>query len=471
MYTDKLPPHDIQAEEGVLGSILIDGDAVLKVQPFLKPEMFYRDRDRYIYEASLAIAERQGAINQVTLAHELEMRGCLDETGGPAFLSHLVAIIPTPLHVEHYGRIVAGTYWLRRLITAGGEIVAMGYEGSPKVEELFTRAEDVLYAARPPAGRHDLMPLREVLDEFLADRALVETSPLGAQMDVVPTGFSDLDMVLGGLHVSDLVIIAARPGVGKTALGLSIVESVARQGASAAIFSLEMSRQQLATRLVSATASIDSHLLRLGLLTEAQEAKVMDAVGELSDLPVWVDDTPSPTLPEIRAKAKRLHQQHRLSLVMVDYLQLMVSGAREDNRVQEVSAISRGLKALARDLDCVVVAISQLNRSPEMRPSHRPLLSDLRESGAIEQDADAVLMLFAEALYYTEEEWYRRYPDLPYPRNLVEVNVAKHRHGPVGGVKLYFRREYTRFEDLPQTGEEAGSQTPNVDTATGEMKS
>ncbi len=454
MYTDKLPPHDIEAEESVLGSLLIDGDAITKVAAFLKPEDFYRDRDRYVYEACLAIFNRNEGINQVTVAHELELKGRLDETGGPAFLSHLVSIIPTPLHVEHYGRIVNRTSTLRKLIQAAGEIVAMGYEGAADIEALLGRAEDVLFRVRAGQPSRSFVSLREVLDTYLEERSAAEVSPLEVGGAPVVTGFEALDGALGGLQRSDLVILAARPSLGKSALAITMALNAARQGATVGIFSLEMSREQIALRLLSTEASVDGHLLRLGLLSEPDERKVLDAVGGLSDLPIYIDDTPFQSVVEMRSKARRLHLERKgLDLLIVDYLQLVNGGSRTDNRVQEIGEITRSLKGLARDLNCVVLAASQLSRAIEMRPTHRPQLSDLRESGSIEQDADIVAFIHREDKVYTEEEWDQRYPEQPYPKNIAEIVIAKHRHGPTGSVRLYFREEYVRFESIPQTEE------------------
>ncbi|MDP3062471.1 MAG: replicative DNA helicase, partial [Chloroflexota bacterium] len=372
MYTEKLPPHDIDAEEAVLGSLLIDSDAILKVAPFLKPEDFYRDRNRYCYEACISLFNRNEALNQVTVAHELDLKGRLDELGGPAYLSHLVAIIPTPLHAEHYGRIVNRTSTLRKLIQAAGEIVGMGYEGAADIEALLGRAEDVLFRVRAGQPSRAFVSLREVLDQYLEERA-ADIGPLERGGMPVISGFESLDQALGGLQRSDLIILAARPSLGKSSLALSIALHAARAGAVAGIFSLEMSREQVAMRLLSCVAGVDGHRLRLGLLSEPEERKVNDAVGDLSELPIYIDDTPLQTIVEMRSKARRLHLERKgLDLLVVDYLQLVTGSSRTDNRVQEIGEITRALKGLARDLHCVVLAASQLSRAVEMRPNRRP---------------------------------------------------------------------------------------------------
>jgi len=464
MYTDRLPPHSIDAEEAVLGSLLIDSDAILKVAPFLKPDDFYRDRNRYCYEACISLANRNEALNQVTVAHELDLKGRLDELGGPAYLSHLVSIIPTPLHAEHYGRIVAKCAGLRRLIQAAGEIVGIGYEGAPTLDEAFTKAEDVLFAVRPPRTRHDFRPLRQLLDEWLEER---DTTEAFSKSVPLATGYESLDMLLGGLHASDLFILAGRPGFGKSALSLNIGRYVAGAQRPVALFSLEMGADQLTVRLLASEARVDSHRLRLGLLTEKEERRILDAVGALSELPIWIDDSPLLTIAEMRSKARRLHQEHPLGLIVVDYLQLVDAGGRSHgDRVGEMSEVSKALKALARELEVVLIGVSQLSRAVEGRPGHRPQLSDLRESGSIEQDADVVGMLFMEDRYWTQEEWDSHFPAKPYPRNIAELIVAKHRHGPTGAVHLYFNREYTTFENLPDQ-ETAGGEA--VNSATGEI--
>lgn len=448
MYAEQLPPHDLEAEEAVLGSLLIDGEAVHRVAPFLRPDDFYRERNRWVYEACLALAERGEAINQVTVASELARRGRLEPVGGHAFLSHLIAAVPTSVHVDHYARLVVRASLLRRLIEAGREITALGYQAPADPEEALARAEEVLFRVRTRQPGRGFQHIREVLDRYLEETAPAPTP----QRSTAPlhTGFHDLDQLLGGLQRSDLIILAGRPGLGKSSLALNIARNVAEYGAVVAIFSLEMSAEQMALRLLASEAGVDGHRLRLGLYSEAEEQRIVSAIGTLSDLPIYIDDTPMQSIVEIRSKARRLHLEQGLDLVLVDYLQLVRgSNPRVENRVQEVSEVSRSLKGLARDLGVALIAVSQLSRAVEARQSHRPQLSDLRESGSIEQDADVVLFIYREDLYTTPEEWERRHPDRPYPRNIAEVIVAKHRHGPLGTVELRFVDRFARFENLP----------------------
>ncbi|MBI4232940.1 MAG: replicative DNA helicase [Chloroflexi bacterium] len=455
MYAEKLPPHDPAAEEAVIGSLLVDGEAIAQVASFLKAEDFYGEKNRWCYEACLALWERREAINQVTLAHELARLRRLDELGGQAYLSHLVAGVPTSVHIEHYARIVQRTSTLRQLIRAASEIARLGYEGPADVEGALNHADDLLFRLRTGRPGRDFVHIREVLDRYLEESAAIAAGgPIERGVAPIPTGFTDLDQLLGGLQRADLIILAARPSLGKSALAINMARNAAGVGATVAIFSLEMSREQLALRLIASEAAVDGHHLRLGLYSEAEEKRIMDAVGLLSDLPIYIDDSPLASIVEIRAKARRLHLVRRTDLIILDYLQLVAGGnGRMENRVQEISEISRSLKGLARDLNVPVLAISQLSRAVEMRPSHLPQLSDLRESGSIEQDADVVAFIYREDLYFKdEEEWDRRFPDRKYPKNIAEIIVAKHRHGPVGNINLYFRDRLARFENLPSSG-------------------
>ncbi|MBI2873402.1 MAG: replicative DNA helicase [Chloroflexi bacterium] len=447
MYAEKLPPHDIEAEEAVVGSLVIDGETISRIATFLKPEDFYREQNRWCYEACLNLYQRNEAINQITVAHELGLTGHMEAVGGHAYLSHLVATVPTSVHVEHYARIVNRTATLRRLIQAAGEIATIGYEGAADVDAALTQAEGLLLRIRTGHGVRDFVPLRDLLDQYLEETASI-AGPLAQGQAPIPTGFVDLDKLLGGLQRSDLVILAARPSLGKSSLAINMARSAAGRGAVVAIFSLEMSREQLVLRFLAGEAEVDTHRLRLGLHTEAEGNRIVAAVGELSDLPIYVDDTPLQGILEMRSKARRLHMERGLDLVIVDYLQLMRGSTRTDNRVQEISEISRSLKGMARDMNVPVLAVSQLSRAVEMRPSHRPQLSDLRESGAIEQDADVVAFIYREDMYSTQEEWERRFPEQPYPKNIAEIIVAKHRHGPVDTVNLFFRQSLARFENL-----------------------
>ncbi|MFW6195302.1 MAG: replicative DNA helicase [Chloroflexota bacterium] len=456
MQPDRLPPHDIEAEEAVIGSLLVDGEAITQVSGFLDPEDFYRERNRWCYEACLALFHRQEAINQVTVAHELERTERLQDAGGNAYLSHLVAILPTSVHILHYGRIVHRTATMRRLITAAEDISEIGYEADADVDSALGKAEDILFRIRTVHGTRDFTPLRESLDPYLE-----QTSPLtdmdGEEGRPVSTGFKDLDALLGGLNRSDMVVVAARPSVGKSMLALNVARNAAMAtgmgpGAAVGIFSLEMGKEQIALRMLSAEARVDMHSLRMRLLNDNEQARVIDSVGVLSDLSINIDDTPIQTVVEMRSKARRLQMERGLDLVIVDYMQLIRgnSGRSENNRAQEVSEISRSLKAMARDLNVPVVALSQLSRAIEQRQEHRPMLSDLRESGSIEQDADVVMFIHREDRFISEEEWERKNPGQMYPRGLAELIIAKHRHGPTGSVQLAVRDAHGRFRSVDQ---------------------
>ena len=452
MYVDRLLPHDPDAEEAVIGSILVDPESITKVTHFLKAVDFYIGRNRWCYEACLALFERDEAINQVSVAHELHGLGRLEDAGGAPYLAHAVESTPTSVHLEHYGHIVQRTSVMRQLITAARNIADIGYDGGSDVENALDRAEEMLFRVRTGRGTRDFRHLREVLDVYMEDTAALDTDQ-GRNLAPIPTGFTQLDELLGnGLQRSDMVVVAARPSLGKSTLAFNIARYAAEQDARVGVFSLEMSAEQIAVRLLSGEANVDSHRLRIGLLSDAEESRILDAIGLLSELPVYIDDTPIQGIVEMRGKSRRLQAEHGLDLLVVDYLQLMSSSSgRSDNRVQEMGEFSRSLKGMARDLDIPVVACSQLSRAPEQRPSHRPILSDLRESGSIEQDADVVAFIYREDVYTSREDWERTRPTEQYPDSVAEIIVAKHRNGPTGTVPLYFRKDVVRFESLDQS--------------------
>ena len=447
-YTERTLPYDHDAEAAVLGALLIDGDALHRVLPVIKPADFHRARHQYCYAACIAVFGRQEAIDQITVARELAQRERLDAVGGLPYLGQLVANTPTSVNVEHYAGIVADTAAKRRLIDAGNRIAELGFEDDADADEKMRQAVDVLFSVQPTSER-GFVPLGSVLDVYLqvdiGDVSLSDEPPL-------QSGYSDLDGLLGGLQRSDMLIVGARPGLGKSSLALNICVNAAKTGQVCGIFSLEMSREQVAMRILVAESGVDSHRLRLGLLSEPEENIIADAVGALSGLPIYIDDTPFQTTMDMRSKAQRLKLEHGLDFLVVDYLQLIQGmGSRRgygENRVQEISEISRSLKGMARDLNVPVFTCSQLSRVVENRPGHRPQLSDLRDSGSIEQDADIVMFLYREDKNYTEEEWEQHAPGRPYPRNIAELIVAKHRHGPTGSLHLYFRDNLMRFDQL-----------------------
>lgn len=442
----KLPPHDLDAEEAVLGSLLIDPEAIFKIVPLLKPEDFYREKNRWTYESCIALYERHEAINQITVASEMARQQKLEAAGGAAYLSHLVYQVPTSVHAEYYANIVHRLSMMRQLISASNKIAAIGYEAPPDVDEALGRAEGILFRLRLGQSQRGFVHISEVLDRYFEESSLAPDRE--GFLPHVPTGFVDLDRILGGLQRSDMIVLAARPGVGKTSLALNIAHNTAmKYKAHVALFSLEMSKMELAYRFLSAESGVDSQKVRLDQLNQRQREDVMEAMGRLSEAPIYIDDSPFLRDSDMRSKARRLHSEHRVDLIIVDYLQLMRSSRATDNRVQEMSDISHSVKELARELDVPVLAVSQLSRAVESRMPPRPILSDLRESGSIEQDADVVLFIYREDLYYKEEDWERKFPDRPYPKGAAEVIVAKHRNGPVGQINLYFRERVAKFEN------------------------
>ena len=454
VYTDRLLPHSVEAEESVIGALLIDSDALPKVAGIVGAEDFYVTKNRWCYEACLALFDRSEAINQVTVAEELNLKERLEEIGGTSYLAHLVRTVPTTIHVEHYAGIVQRTSVMRRLIRTADEIAAIGYEGDADSEAALSKAEDLLYRVRTARSTRDFVHIRQVLDQYMEEAASLQA---GADIHLSPiaTGFPDLDKLLGGgLQRSDLVIVAARPSLGKSTLAFNIARHAAEQLARVAVFSLEMSAEQIGIRLVASEADVDSHRMRVGLLNSQEEQREHDAIGYLSGLPIYIDETPFQRIVEMRSKITRLHNEEPIDLLIVDYIQLIAgSSGRSENRVMDMGEISRSLKSIARELDVPVLALSQLSRAPEQRLNHRPLLSDLRESGSIEQDADVVAFIYREDKYVTREEWEKRSPSNPYPSNVAELIVAKHRNGPTGSVHLYFRDDVVRFESMTRPNE------------------
>ncbi|MFC2014455.1 replicative DNA helicase [Chloroflexota bacterium] len=444
---EKLPPHDIDAEEAVIGSLLIDGSAIYQITTLLpEPSFFYDERNGWLYRMCLSLFQRDEAINQITLAQELDREGKLEESGGAAYLSHLVSIVPTSLDIEYYAQIVHRLAVSRRLIEAAQKIEVIGYEADPDVDSSLSRAENVLFGVRHEQTQGDFIHIRQVLDKYFED---IPGNDDGSPETIsqVMTHFDGLDDFLGGFQRSDLVIVAGRPSMGKTNLVLNIARNAAvEQGACVAMFSLEMAREPLVMRLLASEAAVNLSHIRLGLHTEAEEKRIMDATGVLSEAPVYIDDSPRLRIAEMRSKARRLYYEHGVNMIIIDHLGLMDGQMRD--RVQEISFISRSLKALARELDIPVIAISQLSRAAEWRASHRPQLSDLRDSGSIEQDADVVVFIYRDEYYYTREDWETQHPDRDYPEGIADIIVAKHRNGPVGQVNLRFVPTLARFENI-----------------------
>lgn len=439
---DKTVPANPEAEEAVLGSLLIDPDAVLKVASFLEAEDFYRERNGWIYRAILGLHERREPADFVTLCDELERNNLLQEIGGAAYITQLINNVPSAAYVEHYGHIVERTATLRRLIDAAGKIATLAYEEAQEVDEVVDRAEQIIFDVAERRVRRELAPVRQVMHEVV-DRIDYLHRHQG-QLLGVPSGFTGLDRLLGGFQKSDLLILAARPAVGKTALSLNFALNAARKFRKVvAYFSLEMSAEQLVQRLLSMETGIDQQRLRKGEIEERDWEIIMAAAGELSQTMLFIDDTPAMSALELRTKARRLQAEHGLDLIVVDYLQLMRGDNKSENRVQEISYISRALKGLARELECPVIALSQLSRAVESRTDHKPMLSDLRESGSIEQDSDIVMFIYREDLHKENSD----------KKNIADVIIAKHRNGPTDTVPLYFRRELTKFENLEMVRE------------------
>jgi replicative DNA helicase len=433
---DRLPPHNIEAEQSVLGSLLIDRDAIIHVASFLKPSDFYRAAHALIYQAVLDLYNRREPPDLITLVDELRRNDRLDDSGGEAYLSELIVAVPTAVHVVEYSRIVERTATLRRLIQAGTEIVGIGYDTSQELEDALDKSERVIFDVSQHRTTRDFQSIGEVLETYF-DR--LDTLHLNKGSIVgVPTGFADLDKLTGGLQKSDLIIIAARPAVGKSSLGLGMAYNAAvHHQKTVGLFVLEMSAEQIVQRILAMETGIDSHRLRLGYIDDSEWTGVTRAFGRLADAPIFIDDTASVSIMDVRSKARRLHAERGLDLLIIDYLQLM-SGRRTENRVQEISEISRSLKGLARELDIPVVALAQLSRAVESRQSHVPMLSDLRESGSIEQDADIVMFIYREDVYEPDTE----------RKGIADLIVAKHRNGPVGTVHLRFFDRTARFADL-----------------------
>lgn len=442
---DRLPPHDIQAEESVIGSLLIDGEAVTDIQGFLKPDDFYRQRNRICYEAVVELFNREEAVNTVTIAHELESKGLLEEVGGSAYLTHLVATVPTSVHIVHFGRLVHRTATMRRLITAASDIADIGYKDDANVDGALSMAEDIIFGLRSGQASRDFIHVKDALDPYLEQASALDA--LDDNNKPIPTGYANMQQLFGGLQRSDMIVLAARPSIGKSTFALNLAANAAKENAHVGIFSLEMGREQVAMRLLASEARLNMHDIRLRRFSQTEEQRLIDSIGLLSDLSIYIDDTPFQTVAEMRGKARRLQVMHGLDFVVVDYMQLIngSSGNREGNRAQEVSEISRHMKAMARDLNVPVIAVSQLSRAVERRESHRPVLSDLRESGSIEQDADIVMFIHREDRFTSEEQWNAKNPSQPYPRGLAELIVAKHRHGPIDTLWMAVRDEHGRF--------------------------
>jgi len=440
--TDKnrVPPQNTDAEASLLGALLIDADAIVKIADSLQPSDFYDERNQRIYESVIHLYERHSPVDVLTLSDQLRSVGMLEMIGGAARLTELTNFVPTATHVEQYAEIVSQKALRRRLIKASQDITGFGYDEARSLQELIEEAETRLFEVSQRHIKQDIVSIDTILSESF-DR-LDELHKDSGKIRGVPTGYKDLDAVLAGLQRSDLFILAARPSMGKTAFVLNLAHNVAVKSAEPVlIFSLEMGKEQLVDRMLSMESGVDAWALRTGNLTDHDFERIGQAMGTLSEAQIFIDDSPGITVSDLRTKARREAHIRPLGLIIVDYLQLMSGGSRfsnVSNRVQEISEISRGLKGVARELNVPLIALSQLSRSVESRTPQIPQLSDLRESGSIEQDADVVAFLYREEYYNPESD----------RKNIMDVLIKKHRNGPTGAVELYFDRDKQQIKSL-----------------------
>jgi len=437
----RVPPQNIDAERSVLGSLMLDKDAVIKVANLMRVGDFYKDDHNLIYEAMLELYEKREPIDVLSLSNRLEEKNQLEKIGGSSYLTGLVNSVPSSSNVEHYAKVVQKKSTLRKLIAVSSEIVELGYKEEEDVEKILDTAEQKLFGVSQKYIKQDFVSIKSILET--AFNRIDELHKSGNKLRGVPSGFPDLDSVLAGFQKSDLIILAARPSIGKTSLALDLARQIAtKQKVPVGIFSLEMSSDQLIDRMLSAESGVDLWRLRTGRLKSGEGDDDFQRIGEamavLSESPIFIDDAGSANIMEIRTMARRLQAEQNVGVLIIDYLQLMEGRSGGDNRVNEISEISRSLKQLAKELNIPIIALSQLSRAVESRSPQIPKLSDLRESGSIEQDADIVMFLYRED---------REKPDTP-NKNIVEVHIAKHRNGPTGRISLYFNENLTTFKSL-----------------------
>lgn len=439
----KIPPHSTEAEQSVLGSMLLDQEAVIEAQELLRADDFYKTPHKEIYEAICNIVERKEPVDLITLTEELRKRGTLEDVGGIPYLSSLSSSVPIAANVKHYAEIVEKKGALRNLIKVSEEIIGLGYSSEFKVEEIIEQAEKNIFELSQNRQSEGFMPVDELLSITFDQIEKLYQNKDGIRG--LSTGFIDVDRKLNGLNKTDLVLVAARPAMGKSAFAMNLAQNVAvREKGSVAIFSLEMSKEQLMLRMIAAEAMVDLTKIQNGTLNEKEWMSIASAMSPLSQSRIHFDDTAGISVMEMKSKCRRLKMEKGLDVVLIDYLQLIQGDRRSENRQQEISAISRNLKMLAKELDCPVVALSQLSRAPELRSDHRPILSDLRESGAIEQDADIVMFLYRDEYYYADSE----------RKNTAELIVAKHRHGETGTINLIWLGQHQKFLDYEKFRED-----------------
>jgi len=435
----RTPPHNEEAEISVLGAILLEKDAIIKVADILTEDDFYSDAHRIVYATMVDLFEKHQPIDLITLTNKLKEKKQLDAVGGAGYISTLVNAVPSAANIVHYAKIIADKSLLRKLIESSGDITKLAYDEKEDTSRVLDEAEQKIFKVAEKHLKGKFIPIKSILEDSF--ERIDELHKDKDKLRGVPTGFKELDGILAGLQPSDLIIIAARPSVGKTSLALNMAENIAgKDGIPVAVFSLEMSKEQLVDRLLASEAKIDSWKLRTGNLDDNDFPKIGRAMATLSEAPLFIDDSPLINVLEMRTKARRLQSEKGLGLIIVDYLQLMQGqgSKNSENRVQEISAISRELKGLARELSVPVVALSQLSRSVESRPDKRPILSDLRESGSIEQDADVVMFIYRDELYNSETD----------KKGIAEIIIRKHRNGPIGSVELFFKQEQTAFRSI-----------------------
>lgn len=433
----RIPPQNTEAEQSVLGSMILDKEAIATVSEIIKGEDFYRNDHKEIYEAIIDIYEIDRPVDLITLIERLKQRDSLDAVGGVEYLTYVATGVPTTANVKYYAKIVEEKSLLRRLIKSAGDIMNMGYEATEEVSHIIDSAEKYIFDLIQKKETKGVYQVKDVLIESI--NKIEELYKNKSRITGVPTGFIDLDYKTAGLQPSDLIIVAARPAMGKTSFCLNIAQNAAiRSKLPVAVFSLEMAKEQLVNRMLWSEASVDSQRVRTGTLDDDDWTKIARSIGPLSEAPIYIDDTSGISVMEIRAKCRRLKMKKNLGLVIIDYLQLMEGRGRTESRQQEISEISRSLKILAKEINVPVIALSQLSRSAEARSDHRPVLSDLRESGAIEQDADLVMFLYRDDYYHPDSE----------KKNIAEVIVAKNRNGSTGSIELVWLGQYTKFANL-----------------------
>ncbi|MFA6098763.1 MAG: replicative DNA helicase [Patescibacteria group bacterium] len=437
---EKLPPQNLEAEKSVLGSLLIDKDAIISIADILMPDDFYKDMHGDIFDAMLELFENREPIDVVSLSNKLEEKGQLETIGGRSFLASLANMVPSSSHVVNYAQIVQKKATLRRLLQVASEITSLGYQETESMESLLDKAEQRIFGVSQKYLKQNFIPIKSVLTDAF-DR-IDELHRESGKLRGIPTGFGALDNILAGLQKSDLIILAARPSIGKTTLALDIARQVAvNNKVPVGIFSLEMSKEQLVDRMLCAQAGVELWKMRTGRLSEDEDfSNIGHAMGALSEAPIFIDDSATANIMEIRTKARRLQAEHNLGLIVLDYLQLMQGTHGIENRVQEISEITRSLKAVARELNIPVLALSQLSRAVESRTPPIPKLADLRESGSIEQDADIVMFIYREGMYKKDID--------PSRKNIAEILIAKHRNGPTGQIQLFFDENKVSFKNL-----------------------